>query len=118
MLEVEYFLVLLSVMKHIVLPVGHTNILSCPLGLLNMKFILYAAQYSCFPNRKMYLYSPKLSSLFFTCVNIPLTAATFQGLQTFAGPLGQQPIFGWPFRPAIDLVRPVAAHRLLSYLSI
>ena len=39
---------------------------------------------------------------------------TFRGLQTFAGPLGQQAIFGWPRGPATDPVRPEAAHGLLS----
>ena len=29
--------------------------------------------------------------------------ASFQGLQTFAGPLGQQSIFGWPSGPAINI---------------
>ena len=39
-----------------------------------------------------------------TCFN-RLTAASFRGLKTFAGPLGQQSIFGWPFGPSTDLVR-------------
>ena len=42
-----------------------------------------------------------------------LTAASFRGLQTFAGPLGQQSIFCWPSGPATDLVRPEAVHNLL-----
>ena len=42
------------------------------------------------------------------------TATSFRGLQTFAGPRGQQSIFGWPRGPATDLVRPEAAHGLLS----
>ena len=44
---------------------------------------------------------------------IHLTAASFLGLQTFAGPLGQQPTFGWPSGPATDRVRPEAAQDLL-----
>ena len=46
-------------------------------------------------------------------MHIQLTAETFRGQQTIAGPLGQQPIFGWPSGPATDLVRPEAAHSLL-----
>ena len=42
-----------------------------------------------------------------------LTVATFRGQQTFAGRLGQQPIFGKPSGPATDLVWPEAAHSLL-----
>ena len=45
--------------------------------------------------------------------DIRLTAVSFLSLQTFAGPLGQQPIFGWPSGPATDHVRSVAAHNLL-----
>ena len=52
-------------------------------------------------------------------------AASFQGLQTFAGPLGQlsilgqqsifgqQSIYGWPLGPAKDPVWPEATHNLL-----
>ena len=39
----------------IVMLVAHANILSSPLSLLNMKYTLYSAQYSCYPNRKMNL---------------------------------------------------------------
>ena len=35
--------------------VAHANILSSPLSLLNMKYTLYSAQYSCYPNRKINL---------------------------------------------------------------
>ena len=66
--------------------------------------------------------------------NILLTAASFRGLQTFAGPLGQQSIIGWPsglainiwlalwasnqyldgpLLPATDSLRPEAIHDLL-----
>ena len=44
------------------------------------------------------------------------TATSFRGLQTFAGPLSQQSIFGWPSGPATDLVQPEAAYSL--FLSI
>ena len=52
-------------------------------------------------------------------------AASFQGLQTFAAPLGQlsilgqqsifgqQSIYGWPLGPAKDPVWPEATHNLL-----
>ena len=40
-----------------------------------------------------------------TRLYIRLTAATFLGQQTFAGPLGQQSIFGWHSGPATDLMR-------------
>ena len=52
-------------------------------------------------------------------------AASFQGLQTFAGPLGQlsilgqqsifgqKSIYGWPLGPAKDPVWPEATHNLL-----
>ena len=43
----------------------------------------------------------------------PVNCGFIRGLETFAGPLGQQLIFGWPSGPATDLVRPVAAHSLL-----
>ena len=46
-------------------------------------------------------------------IYIRLTAAIFRGLQTFAGPPGQQPIFSWPSGPATGLVRPEVAHSLL-----
>ena len=45
--------------------------------------------------------------------HILATAATFRGLQTFAGPLGQQSIFGCPTGSATDFVRPEAAYDLL-----
>ena len=39
-------------------------------------------------------------------VEIRITAASFRGLQTFTGPLGQQSIFGWPSSgPATDPVQ-------------
>ena len=46
-------------------------------------------------------------------IYIWLTAASFLGLQTFAGPLGQQPIFGWISGPATDPVRPKVGRNLL-----
>ena len=49
----------------------------------------------------------------FADINNRLTAAIFRGLQTFAGPLGQQQIFGWPFGPAMDHVWPETIHNLL-----
>ena len=36
--------------------------------------------------------------------NIRLTAASFRGQQSFACPLGQQSIFGWPTGPATGFV--------------
>ena len=46
--------------------------------------------------------------------SIVYTATSFRGLQTFAGPPGQQSVSGWPRGPATDPVRPEAAHGLLS----
>ena len=56
-------------------------------------------------------------TMYLNIINIRLTAAIFQGLQTFAGPLGQQPIFVWPSGPAsgpaTDHDRPEVVHNLL-----
>ena len=42
----------------------------------------------------------------FTLLITALTAASFRGLQTFAGPLGQKSIFDWPGSgPATDPVQ-------------
>ena len=47
-------------------------------------------------------------------INNRLTAASFRGLQTFAGPLGQKSIFGWPGSgPAADPVQLEVVHNLL-----
>ena len=45
--------------------------------------------------------------------NIRLTGASFRGQQTFAGPLGQQSIFGWPSRSVTDPLRSATSHDLL-----
>ena len=45
------------------------------------------------------------------------TATSFRGLQTFAGPRGQQSIFGWLSGPATDLVYPVILNSCVNRLT-